>query len=250
MNEMLKPQALTVAAVSLVNVHYVVDGQQILSDVSVDTSSHRIGVVGRNGSGKSTLARLLAGLVVPSAGSILVNGQNLAKDRKAALSQVGILFQNPDHQIIFPTVEEEISFGLRQLGQSREAAKAKAQETLSVFAKSHWADAHISTLSQGQRHLVCLMSVVAMTPKAIILDEPFTGLDTPTKAQLNSYLARYDGRLIHISHDSQDLAHYDHVIWIEKGTIVRAGNAASVLAAYTKKMNELGGLDDISDLTC
>lgn len=237
------------SALSLTNVRYAVDDKDILSDVSIQTTSARVGVVGRNGSGKSTLARLIAGLISPTAGSIKINDHNLAKDRKAALAEIGILFQNPDHQIIFPTVEEEIFFGLRQMGHSKEMARSKTLDTLASFSKTHWAEAHISTLSQGQKHLVCLMSIVAMQPKAIILDEPFTGLDIPTKAQLNGYLARYNGSLIHISHDPNDLIDYDHVLWMEKGKIVRSGDAADVLGAYISKMNELGGLDDISDLT-
>jgi biotin transport system ATP-binding protein len=239
----------TATSLSLANVGYIVDGKEILVNVTVQSVSPRVGIVGRNGSGKSTLARLIAGLIAPTTGTIEVNGQNLAKDRKAALAEIGILFQNPDHQIIFPTVEEEISFGLRQLGNSKETAKEKTQDTLAAFSKSHWADAHISTLSQGQKHLVCLMSVVAMKPKAIILDEPFTGLDIPTKAQLNTYLAQYNGTVFHISHDPNDLKTYDHILWIEGGNIVLSGVAVDVLAAYTTKMNQLGGLDDISDLT-
>ncbi len=241
--------AAVASTLSLANVGYSVDGFKILSELSFQTASHRVGIVGRNGSGKSTLARLLAGLIAPTEGRIEVNGRNLAKDRKAALGEIGILFQNPDYQIIFPTVEEEISFGLRQLGNSKAKAKTKALETLAVFSKSHWADAHISRLSHGQKHLVCLMSVVAMKPKAIILDEPFTGLDIPTKAQLNRYLAQYDGTLIHISHDPEDLQRYDHILWMERGGIARAGEPGDVLAAYTAEMNALGGLDDISDLT-
>ena len=81
----------------------------VLDTVSLELSEARVAVVGRNGSGKSTLAKAISGLIRPEQGRILINGVDVLKDRKAALSAVGILFQNPDHQIIFPTVEEEIS---------------------------------------------------------------------------------------------------------------------------------------------
>jgi biotin transport system ATP-binding protein len=227
---------------------YVVNGKAILSGISLQTDAARIGIVGRNGSGKSTLARVIAGLVAPTSGTARVNGLDLVKDRKAALKQIGILFQNPDHQIIFPIVDEEIGFGLRQLGQSKDAAIKMTQDTLASFGKSHWAGTYINTLSQGQKHLVCLMAVTAMAPNAIILDEPFSGLDIPTKAQLNRYLSRYHGGLIHITHDPIDLADYDVVIWLEQGKLQQTGAAADVLPAYVARMNALGESDDISDL--
>jgi len=235
--------------IALADLCYAVAGKSILSDVSIQTNAARVGIVGRNGSGKSTLARLIAGLITPTSGTAKVNGKDLFKNRKAALTEIGILFQNPDHQIIFPTVEEEISFGLRQLGQSKDTAATKTQETLSSFGKAHWSEAYINTLSQGQKHLVCLMAVAAMAPKTIILDEPFTGLDIPTKAQLNRYLSQYHGSLIHITHDPADLTEYDYVIWLEQGAVQQTGHPDNVLPAYVARMNELGGSDDISDLS-
>lgn len=234
---------------SLANVGYLLEDKTILNGLSFEVSASRIGIVGRNGSGKSTLARLLAGLVSPTQGELKINGLNLAKDRKAALSEVGILFQNPDHQIIFPTVEEEISFGLRQQCLSKRDAADLTAATLSDFGKSHWATANISTLSQGQKHLVCMMAIVAMQPRLIILDEPFTGLDMPTKAQLTRYLSCYHGGLVHISHDPIDLQGYEQIIWLDQGRLTEIGDALPILENYIARMKNLGGLDDISELS-
>ena len=229
-------------------VDQLIDGRAILSGVSVDLNARRIGVIGRNGSGKTTFARLLAGLVAPTAGTVTIDGINPAKDRRAALALVGILFQNPDHQIIFPTVIEEVAFGLRQLGQDDPDARALA--VLERFGKAHWRDAHVHSLSQGQKQLVCLMSILAMTPRILILDEPFAGLDIPTRMQLARYLDRYDGTLVHVSHDPRDLTGYDQVLWLDRGALQAQGVAGDVLAAFTDDMTKQGEGDDISDLSC
>ena len=108
-------------------ISYTPGGTPVLRDVSLKSDAARIGVVGRNGSGKTSFERVLSGLVAADTGQVRLNGVDVAHDRRRAIGAVGILFQNPDHQIIFPTVEEEIAFGLLQMGQSKaEAARGVA----------------------------------------------------------------------------------------------------------------------------
>ncbi len=225
-----------------------IEGQGILHGVTLCGDQRRIGIVGRNGSGKSTLARVIAGLQAPDSGTVQICGVDVAKDRRAAIRTVGILFQNPDHQIIFPTVDEEIAFGLRQLGQSAAEAEDGTRAILARFGKAHWAGAAVHPLSQGQKQLLCLMAILAMRPKLIVLDEPLSGLDIPTRMQLMRYLDGAEAHLIHISHDPAVLARYDRVIWIADGHIAGDGAAAAVLEAFSDDMQRLGGMDDISDL--
>ncbi|MGB4910459.1 MAG: ATP-binding cassette domain-containing protein, partial [Tabrizicola sp.] len=97
-------------------------GRLVLDGLTLRLTESRIGVLGRNGSGKTTLLRLIAGLIAPDAGTVRVEGADPFRDRKATLAALGILFQNPDHQILFPTVEEELAFGLAQQGISQPEA--------------------------------------------------------------------------------------------------------------------------------
>ena len=238
----------TPSLIDLRAVSFAPEGKAVLSDISFRAAERRIGIVGRNGSGKTTLARVLAGLIAPDSGEVLVDGIAVARDRKAALTRVGILFQNPDHQIIFPTVEEEIGFGLRQMGHSKAEVQRGVAEMLQRFGRGHWAGAAVHQLSQGQRQLVCLMAVLVMAPKVIILDEPFSGLDIPTTRQLARVLDGLGVALVQITHDPVALRGYDRVLWLEEGRIAMDGPAQPVLAAFTERMERLGAGDDLSDL--
>ena len=239
----------TGSSVEIINVCISIDGREILRNVTFSSDCTRIGVVGRNGSGKSTLARALAGLISPKSGYLRINGENLAKDRRAALGEIGILFQNPDHQIIFPTVIEEIAFGVTQQGHSKTEATDLAKFILSKFHVPHWEDVYISTLSQGQKHLVCLMAVVAMRPRLLVLDEPFAGFDIPTKAQLKRYLDYYEGTLLLITHHPDDLKGFQHTMWLDRGGVRDSGPIETILPAYVAEMTRLGNENDISHLT-
>lgn len=238
----------TEAGIRLTGAGYAVAGKVILSGLSLHLTEARIGIIGRNGSGKSTLLRLMAGLIAPSSGRVTVDGIDPAKDRRAMLARLGILFQNPDHQILFPTVAEELAFGLRQIGRSEAEAMAAVRALLAAEGRSHWEKAATHTLSQGQRHYLCLLSVLLMQPETILLDEPFAGLDLPTQARLTRRLAALPQRLVTITHDPVAVAACDRVIWIEGGQVLADGPAASVLADFTARMAEIGERDADTDL--
>ena len=240
-----EPDHVTIAAESLC---FDASGRGILSDITIHSSARRIGVVGRNGSGKSTLARLVAGLLRPSGGSLRVAGHDMFRDRKAALRTVGVMFQNPEHQIIFPTVREEMAFGLRQMGQGKADAAATVLQVLERFDKSHWIDAVVDQLSHGQKHLLCMMSVLAMRPRLLILDEPFAGLDIPTRLQLRRHLALTDVAVLHVTHDPDDLQGYDEVFWLDQGRLRAVGPADTMLSEFAADMRRQGTADDLSSL--
>ncbi len=239
----------TTRLIELDAVDLAIDGKDILRGISLSTDAHRLAILGRNGSGKSTLARVIAGLQAVNRGNVRVDGIDVARDRRGALRAVGILFQNPDHQIIFPTVGEELAFGLGQMGLSKREVDDRVCRTLERFGKAQWHDVAIYQLSQGQRQLVCLMSILAMAPKVIILDEPFAGLDIPTAMHLTRVLDGADAALVHITHDPRMIAGYDHAVWLEAGAVEMQGPASQIGAAFEGAMLQLGECDDLTDLT-
>ncbi|NHB77542.1 energy-coupling factor ABC transporter ATP-binding protein [Rhodobacter calidifons] len=220
----------------------------VLRGLNLRLTERRIGVLGRNGSGKTTLLRLIAGLIAPDSGTVRVDGFDPFADRRAAVAALGILFQNPDHQILFPTVEEELAFGLAQQGLPQARALARAREILQAEGRTHWASAPVSTLSQGQRHYLCLLSVLLMEPRTILLDEPLAGLDLPTQARLARRFAALPQRLVTITHDPASLQTCDRLLWLEAGQIVADGPPQTVIPAFTAEMARIGAQDADADL--
>ena len=235
-------------AVDLRDIGVTLGNRPVLQAVSARLTEARVAIVGRNGSGKTTLARVIAGLIEPDAGEARIGGIDMAQDRRAALSNVGIIFQNPDHQIIFPTVIEEIAFGLTQQGLRAAQAEAGARAILDRFDKAHWAQAATHSLSQGQKQLLCLMAVLAMQPRVIVMDEPFSGLDIPTRLQLLRYLDGIDAQMVMITHNPGHLRGFDRILWLEGGRLMADGTPQAVLPRFEAQMLDWGGLDDLAHL--
>ena len=210
--------------------------EKILEDLSLSITEQRVGFIGRNGSGKTTLLRILAGLQELNSGKVLIDGTEVAKKRKEAIEKVGIIFQNPDHQIIFPTVGEELRFGLTQLGLKKNEADLKVIACLKKYDKVDWFERSISTLSQGQKHLVCLLSVLLMKPRVLLLDEPFTGIDIPTQLKLEHYLSSLKQTIIHVSHMPETFEDYQRLIWMDEGVVQADGKPKTVIKKYRTAM--------------
>ena len=210
--------------------------ERILENVSLSIREQRVGFIGRNGSGKTTLLRILAGLQELNKGKVLIDGTEVAKKRKEAIKKVGIIFQNPDHQIIFPTVGEELRFGLTQLGLKKNEADLKVIACLKKYDKVDWFERSISTLSQGQKHLVCLLSVLLMKPRVLLLDEPFTGIDIPTQLKLEHYLSSLKQTIIHVSHMPETFEDYQRLIWMDEGVVQADGKPKTVIKKYRNAM--------------
>ena len=205
------------------------NGVSVLKEISIRLSERRIGVVGRNGSGKSTFARLFNGIEAPTTGTVTLDG---VSERKALRRHVGFVFQNPDNQIVYPIVEEDLAFGLRNLKLPPAEAKGRIDEVLNRFGLDHLRDRFTHQLSGGEKQMIALAGVLVMRPQMIVLDEPTTLLDLWNKRKFKTAIDELDQHVVVVSHDLDLLDRFDRVLHIEGGQIVGDGGPASVLENY------------------
>ena len=159
------------------NVNFSYRNDANIRDISVDIKKGDfVAIIGSNGAGKSTFSKLCNGLLKPSSGDVLVEGDNTKKVKTSKLAKkIAFLFQNPDRQICCNTVKEEIAFSLKNIGLSEEEVNRRVEKTLQDFAFDP--DAEPFSLSRGQRQRLCLACLIAVRSDILILDEPTTGLD-------------------------------------------------------------------------
>ena len=212
------------------------DGTRALEGVDLTIGSGEcVAVVGQNGSGKSTMVRHLDGLLRPTEGRVLHDGEDIAGVRVAALAaRVGIVFQNPDRQIFAGKVRAEVSFGPRILGRSDAEAASAAMEALRAVGLEDLADANPYDLGYSQRKLLTVASILAMATPVVVLDEPTTGQDARGVARIQRVIADLTtaGRtVIAISHDMRFVAeNFGRIVVMGSGAIRLDGTPAEVFA--------------------
>ncbi|AKL94372.1 ABC-type cobalt transport system, ATpase component [Clostridium aceticum] len=182
-------------------------------------------VVGPNGSGKTTLGKLMAGLLKPQNGTVMIDGTDSNSMSLGAIGKrVGYLFQNPEKQIFAPTVYEELTFPLEIKGTEKKVVERKAKEAMEVFQISHLSKAFPFTLSQGEKQRLALAAIFIHEPKFLILDEPTTGLDKERKVVLSGILKNFQHEgvgMVVISHDEAFVEeHATRVIKMMGGKII------------------------------
>lgn len=213
---------------------------QVFEDFTLALHELRIGLIGANGAGKSSLLRLLCALETPEAGSITLAGQALGA---APDGRVGLMFQNPDDQIIFPTVAEELALAWRgaQPPQTlaalgRRGAKSAADAAVSAFLAErqlqHWAEQAVTSLSQGQRQMLCWLCTLLAAPKVVLLDEPFASLDLIGQRKLQKEMHNTGQQLIISTHILDAIRDFERVIWLHEGKIRADGPASVICAEY------------------
>lgn len=241
---------LTQPVISIKNIHFNYqdqDTREALSDVSLDVyEGEWLAVIGHNGSGKSTLAKMMNGLLEASSGEIYIDGQLLTeKTVYEARRKVGMVFQNPDNQFVGTTVEDDIAFGLENIGMPRDEMVQKINASLEMVRMTKFKEKEPARLSGGQKQRVAIAGMIALAPKVVILDEATSMLDPQGRFEVIStiqQLHRDKGiTVISITHDLDEAAQADRVLLMEGGKVNRIGTPSEIFEMGTALVDK--GLD-------
>lgn len=203
-----------------------------LININLKLTENRIGIIGNNGSGKSTFARLINGLLYPSEGSVLVDDLNTATSSPEIRKKVGFIFQNPEHQLILPTVAEDLGFGLKILKFSKNAINEKVENILEEYGLAALKNKSVQNLSGGQKQLIALLGVLIMNPKYIIMDEPTTLLDLRNKQLIHKVIQKLPQKICVISHDLDFLKDFDRILVFKDGHIIEDAKPSIAFKRY------------------
>ena len=191
--------------------------------------------MGENGAGKTTLAKQLNGLLKPSEGRVLVDGEDTKKVSVAHLARkVGLVFQNPDHLLFSETVKDEVAFGLKNFGFPPDVVEKQVDRTLEALGLTGYGDTSPFLLSGGERKRVALAAILASEPDYLVLDEPTIGQDYQQKERLRNFILQLYSQgkaVVMITHDVEFVAESNaKVILLSKGSIVGSGPADKILS--------------------
>ena len=211
------------------------NGVEALKGVSLAIKDGEfVAIMGQNGAGKTTLVKHFNGLLKPSQGLVHVDGVETTKTSVATLSRnAGFVFQNPDHQLFSETVEEEISFALKNFGFEAEVIEKRVTWALNLLGLEQYRKTSPFLLSGGERKRVALASVLAWNPKTLILDEPTIGQDHQQKEKLRQFIVQMQTQgktVVIVTHDVEFVAECNpRVVLMKEGRIVADGEGREIL---------------------
>ena len=204
-----------------------------------------VAVLGSNGCGKSTLAKHFNTILLPSGGSVSVFGLNTADEEKliAIRRTVGMVFQNPDNQIVANVVEEDVAFGPENLGIASPAIRRRVDAALKQVGMYEYREHAPHLLSGGQKQRVAIAGVIAMEPKCIVLDEPTAMLDPRGRKEVMDTIRRLNEQknitVILITHHMDEAAQAQRVVVLDKGKVALDGNPRAVFS-QVQKLHDMG----------
>jgi len=217
------------------DVYFSYEGLPVLKGVTLTVRTGEVlAIMGENGAGKTTLIKHFIGLLKPERGRVLVFGVDTREASVAQLARhVGVVFQNPDHQLFAESVEEEVLFTLKNMGYLPDEARAVCERVLRLFELDRYRDKSPYSLSVGERKRLAIAAVVSYDPDVLVLDEPTAGQDFFNKSKISKLIFRLKRQgkgVVVVTHDVEFAAQVaDRVALMVDGRIVREGPAEDVL---------------------
>ncbi len=219
---------------------------EVLKGISLEFEhGELVAVLGHNGSGKSTLAKLLNAILLPMEGTVTVAGMDTKNEEKLLeiRQHVGMVFQNPDNQIVATIVEEDVAFGLENLGVPTDEMRARVDQALHAVGMYEFRGHAPHQLSGGQKQRVAIAGIIAMRPDCIVLDEPTAMLDPQGRKEVMRTIKLlnrdYGITVILITHEMDEAAQCDRVIVIDHGTVHMDDKPEKVFS-HVQEMRDLG----------
>ncbi len=212
-------------------------------DLEIEKGSY-VAVLGHNGCGKSTLAKLLCGILVPTSGEIFIDGIYTADESRSfdVRKKCGMVFQNPDNQIVASVVEEDIAFAPENLGLPREEIRRRVDEALATVDMTEYAKHATYKLSGGQKQRIAIAGILAMRPECIIFDEATAMLDPTGRKEIASAMKRLNRELgitvVTITHYMNEAVEADRIIVMNEGEIIADG-APKKIFTEVEKLNSV-----------
>ena len=201
----------------------------VLKGVDIEVGSgEKVGIIGPNGSGKTTLFLLLAGMLAPDSGSMAILDSPVRTG--SFNSNLGFVFQNPDDQLFCPTVRDDLSFGLLNLGYSKDEADSMIDAYLTRLEMSDLAGRPPHNLSGGEKRMISIAGVIIMNPTVVLLDEPESSLDSRARRQLIEFIRNSSETLLIASHDLEFLLETcERTVVLDNGRICADGSSRKIM---------------------
>lgn len=220
------------------------DGNQVLNQLNMQIDKgETIGLIGANGAGKSTLLMSMVGILLPSEGTIEIDGLLVSKKNLREIRErIGVVFQNPDDQLFMSNVYDDIAFGLRNYGMEEEVIRQKVTRIIEELGVEKLQHMNSHKLSGGEKRIIALATVLVMEPSVLLFDEPTSFLDLKTRRRLIQLLKGVPMTKLIATHDlDMALELCDRIVVIKEGKVIAQGRSREILT--DQKLLEEAGLE-------